>query len=41
MGAANGIQIRGYSSEQKETINNLNLQTIKLTAIVQTKFTLN
>jgi len=40
-GQANAIQVRGYTSEYKENISNLNLQTIKLTAIVQVKFTLN
>jgi hypothetical protein len=40
-GVANGIQLRGTSSEQAYKIYDLNIQPIQLTAIVQTKFILN
>lgn len=38
---SNGIQALGYSIGYNEKISNLNLQTIKLIAIVQVKFILN
>ena len=44
LAVANNVQIRGYASEgglKKDKITNLNLQTIKLSATVQTKFILN
>ncbi len=40
-GVANGIQVRGYDSEQSHKIYDLQFQPIKLTATIQTKFILN